>query len=128
MNQERNQRIQGISEVEKHLTEFRNEVDTSIGKSKQRYHDSSSDGVIIGGWTQNSKDDAIKLVKKTIEDKVGQPKIMMETVAMIPKVIPVKFDSKDSAELFVRQYAGKHIDFFSYRFEIFWCDINQTPK
>ena len=48
-------------------------------------------------------------------------------MTMVPKIIRIKFDSKDSAELFVRQHADKHPDFPNH-FENFWCGINQTPE
>ena len=107
-----------MSAVQKQSTELRDEACIPIGKSYQRPHESSSGEIIIGGWTQKSKDGAIKLVEKVIEGKAGQPKIMMEKVAMVPKEIPDKFDSKDSAELFVRQHVDKHAD-FPYRFDHF---------
>ena len=64
----------------------------------------------LGDGCNKSKDDAVKLIEKVIEDKVGQLKIMMKKVIMISKVLLVKLNLKDSAELLVRRYVEKHTD------------------
>ena len=65
----------------------------------------------------------MKTIEKVIEGKDGNPKILMEKVSLDPQVIPVKFDTNDFAELFVRQHAGRDAD-FPNRFDGFWCNIN----
>ena len=54
-----------------------------------------------------SKDGAIQMIEKVIEGKEGNPQIMVDRVSLAPQVVPVKFTSKDYAEAFVRQHAGR---------------------
>ena len=67
------------------------------------------------------------MIEKVIDGKDGNPKILMETVRMVPRLIPVKFDTKDFAELFVRQHARRDA-VFPYRFDGLWRNIDQSPK
>ena len=58
-----------------------------------------------------TKDDVVKLIEQVIKDIDGNPKILMEKIDLVPQVIPIKFDIKDFAELFVRQHAGRDTGF-----------------
>ena len=48
-------------------------------------------------------------------------------MSMLPKVIPLKFDSRIQAEAFVRRHAGKHF-VFPHKCDDFWCNMNQSPQ
>ena len=73
-----------------------------------------------------SKEGAIEMIEKIIMDKDGDPQILKDKVSYAPKVVPVKFQSNEYAEAFVRQYGGKKD--FPYRFQNFWCNISQSPE
>ena len=47
-------------------------------------------------------------------------------MSLAPKVVPIKFATRDHAEAFVRQHVGKK-DFF-HRFDGFWCNVNQVVE
>ena len=47
------------------------------------------------------------MIEKTIEDKGCNPTILGDKDCMIP----LKLDTKDFAELFIRQYAGRKAEF-----------------
>ena len=90
---------------------------------KDKFHNSATNFVhslqiqIIGFVTTcvdfdlKSIDGVIKIVEKVIVGNDGNPSIMEDRVSMVPKVIPVKFDSKIHAEAIVRSHAGNHFDF-----------------
>ena len=67
------------------------------------------------------------MVEKVIDGKTGHPTILLEKVAMVMKVIPVKFGTKESAEQFVREHAGRNKN-LPHRFDIFWCIISETSE
>ena len=47
--------------------------------------------------------------QKTVNDKDGNPKIRRDTIGMIP----ITFDTKEFAELFTRQCAGRETEFLN---------------
>ena len=51
----------------------------------------------MGGFGQKSKDGAISLVKLIIEGKPGESWVMRDKVGQVPKVVPIKFASRDHA-------------------------------
>ena len=82
---------------------------------------------MIGGFGLKSKDGAIRIVAKAIVGNDCNPTIMRDRVNMMPKVIPVKFDSRIHAEAFVRRHDGKHF-MFPHKYNGFWCNMIQSPK
>ena len=54
-----------------------------------------------------SKEGAITMIQKIIDDKAGDPYVIKERTSQMPQVDPVKFSSRDHAEIFIRDHAGK---------------------
>ena len=89
------QYIQDISNIQKQLTESRDEVRILNLHSQQRSHESASDDVVIWNFWRKSKDGAVNMIEKVIEDKDGNPKNLMDKVGLVPQEIPIKFDFKN---------------------------------
>ena len=66
------------------------------------------------------------MVQKIIDDKAGGPHVIKERTSQTHQVVPIKFSSRDHAEEFIRDHAGKTE--FPNRFEDFWCSISRTPE
>ena len=66
------------------------------------------------------------MVESIIVGKDGEPQVLKDNVIFVPKVVPIKFVTRDHAEAFDRQHAGKKN--FSHRFDGFWCNINQSAE
>ena len=115
---EREDRMQSISKVQQQLTELRDEVRESIGQNPLKPLEKASDEVVIWGWLQTWKDGAVKIIEKVIDGTTGHPTWLLEKVAMVRNVIPVKFDTKESAEQFVREQAGRNKN-LPHRFDFF---------
>ena len=64
--------------------------------------------------------------KVRIDGKAGDPYVIKERTSQAPQVVPIKFSSRDHAEEFIRDHAGKKE--FPNRFEGFWCSMNRTPE
>ena len=62
----------------------------------------------MGGLGQKSREDAINLVQKIVEGNPGDLRVMKDTSGQEPKVLSIKFVSRDYAELFVREYSGQN--------------------
>ena len=73
------------------------------------------DEVVIGGFGMKSKEGAINMVESIIVGKDGDPQVLKDKVSLAPKVVPIKFATRDHAEAFVRQYVGKKD--FPHRFD-----------
>ena len=65
------------------------------------------------------------MVSKIIDGKDGNPKIIMDKVSFAPKVVPIKFDSTEFAQHFVRHHGAKNAQ-FPHRYDGFWCNISQS--
>ena len=75
----------------------------------QRSHETAHDEIVIGNFERKSKNVTVKMLEKMIEDKDHNPKILMDKIGVLPKMIPIKFDTKDFAELFERQHTGRRL-------------------
>ena len=67
------------------------------------------------------------MIEKVIDGKEGNPTILKDKVSLAPTVGSVKFDLKGHAEDFVRRHSGNETN-FPYKFDDFWCNMNQTPE
>ena len=81
---------------------------------------------LSGGFGMKSKEGAITMVESIIVGKDGDLQVLKDKVSLAPKVVPIKFATRDHAEAFVRQHAGKKD--FPHRFDGFWCNINQSAE
>ena len=57
------------------------------------------------------------MVQKIIDGKAGDPHVIKEKTSQASQVVPIKFSSRDHAEVFIRDHAGKKE--FPNRFECF---------
>ena len=116
--QERTSRVQAISEIQQQIKSLQAEVHTiSANTVPNRPREGRSDEVVIGGFGLKSKEGAIEMIEKIIMDKDGDPQIFKDKVSYVSKVVPIKFQSNEYAEVFVRQHGRKTN--FSYRFQNF---------
>ena len=75
------------------------------------------DEVVIGGFGMKSKEETITMVESIIIGKDGDPQVLKDKVSLAPKVVSIKFVTRDHAEAFDRQYTGKKD--FPHRFDGF---------
>ena len=124
---ERTARTQAISEIQIQIQGLQAEFQTFTATTAQRpLREDRKDEVVIGGFGTKSKEGAINMVESIIGGKDGDPQVLKDKVSLIPKVVPIKFATRDHAEAFVRQHAGKND--FLHRFDGFWCNINQSAE
>ena len=126
IKKERSERKEQFSSIEKHMQEIDQRVAQLEEKKVQISSDQSrQDEIVIGGFQLKSKDGAITMVKEILKDIAGNPTIV-DRVANVPSVIPIKFDSVEAANKFVQEHKFKK-DFAGY-FEGFWCNISQSKE
>ena len=124
--QERTERTQAISSVQGEIADLRAAFEAFTTNPNQQSRENLSDEVVVGGFGQKSKDGAISLVQLIIEGKPGEPWVIRDKVGQVPKVVPIKFASRDHAELFIREHSGQKT--FPHKYESFWRNIRQTPE
>ena len=83
---------------------------------------SRTDEIVIGGFRGKSKAGAIILCKRILVGAEGSPSILEDVIGNAPDVVPIKFDSSESARKFVENNK------LTKPFEGFWCNMNQTPE
>ena len=83
---------------------------------------SRTDEVVIGGFRGKSKIGAITVCKRLLAGIEGSPKILEDHIGNAPDVVPIKFDTVESARKYIENNKNaKH-------FEGFWCNMSQTPE
>ena len=68
----------------------------------------------------------MRLMQHLIEGKDHESCIFKDKTSLTSKVVSVKFTSRDYAEAFIRQHAGKKE--FPHGYDGFWCGMNQSPE
>ena len=125
--QERIERVEAISDIQTQISDLRAAFDAfSTNPPPGHRREEGGDEIVIGGFGQKSKEGAITMVQKIIDDKAGGPHVINERTSQTPQVVPVKCSSRDHAEVFIRDHAGKKE--FPNRFEGFWCSMSRTPE
>ena len=104
---ERTASIQTISEIQTQLqslqTDFQGFTATTI---QILPWEDRKDEVVIGRLGMKSKEGVISEVENIIAGEDGDPQVLKDKVSLSPKVVPIKFVTRDHAEALVRQYVG----------------------
>ena len=106
--QERTIRVQATLEVQQQIQGLQEEFRAFTSQSRQLPSREERDGeIVIGDFVSKSKDGAMHMAEKILDGQEGNSYIVKEIVNLAPKRIPVKFSSKEYAEVFIRNHAGR---------------------
>ena len=81
-----------------------------------------TDEIVIGGFRGKLKIGDITVCKRFLAGIEGSPKVLEDHIGNAPDVVPIKFDTVESA----RQYIENNKN--AKHFEGFWCNTSQTPE
>ena len=108
--------------IEKRVVQLESSQHSTSSSSDQ----SRRDEVRIGDFNMKSKDGASLMVKKILKEISGNSYIIEDRVGNVPTVIPVKFESCEAAQKFIKDFKFKKD--FDGHFDGFWCNFSQTKE